>query len=174
MTDLLGHDQLMPPSTHSANDYPRLYKAMTDEIGACGQDIVCCYRIARYCRERLPLAGVNIDPVDYFKRWLPLFEAEMLYYERRQKMETATPTDDLQEWKERWVVEYNHLNDLIGETPGLYDYHQQQATDRDRELFGPAAMAATRNAHTLAGFIAFTRYNHYLEHTFPQFFNPQR
>jgi hypothetical protein len=47
--------------------------------------------IARQYRNRLPLPGVHLNPVSYFKGHLPRFEAEVQYYELRYEAERCRP-----------------------------------------------------------------------------------
>jgi hypothetical protein len=131
------------------------------------------FRIAWCYRNQLPLRDELVSPVDYFKRWLPKFEAEIKFHELCYYAEKFGPDGPLPDQQNFLLRELGRSGRVRAETPGLYDYIGCGTTDRDEELFGGDPETAAEHALRIAGFLAFARYDRYLEARFKNLFKQQ-
>jgi hypothetical protein len=131
------------------------------------------FGIAWRYRNQLPLTDVPASPMAYFKRWLPLFEAEIKYQELRYYAEKFQPEGPLPERQNFLLRELGRRERLIAGTPDLYSYFERGATDRDEELFGSDEGTAAEHVGRIAGFLALARYDKYLELHFRNLFKQE-
>jgi hypothetical protein len=127
--------------------------------------------ITRHYRRQLPLPGVSLTPVDYFKGHLPVFEAECQYYNLRYEAECHRPSDSHKTWADFWLEEAGRMQRQIDAEPVLYDYYRRGAADRDAEYFGGDPALGEQNAVFWGAFMALTRYQQDLETIFTHFLN---
>jgi len=125
--------------------------------------------IARKYRKRLPLRGVHVLPVAYYKETLPRFEAEVQYYELRYEAERCRPEDADRSWAGFWLQEVSRMPQLIEANPGLYAYFHTHRTDRDHQYFGGDPEVAERNSGLWGAFMALARYEKDLARVFTSF-----
>jgi hypothetical protein len=125
--------------------------------------------IARRYRGQLPLPGIHLTPVAYFKTHLPFFEAEVQYHELRYEAERCRPEDADRTWAAFWLQEVSRMTQLTEAHPELYAYFRDHGTDRDEECFGGDPTLAEKNAVLWGSFIALARYEKDLEEMFTSF-----
>ncbi|HXB07934.1 MAG TPA: RteC domain-containing protein, partial [Puia sp.] len=125
--------------------------------------------IAKRYRDSLPLPGIHLNPVAYFKWHWPRFEAEVQYYELRYEAERCRPEQDGKTWADFWLEEISRLRNEINAHPELYAYYQAQRIDQDEQYFGGDPAVARENADCWASFIAVARYEQDLKIIFTQF-----
>ena len=127
--------------------------------------------ITRFYRRQLPLPAVRLTQLAYFKEHLPVFEAELQYYDLRYELERRRPSDSAKAWAAFWLEEASRMQRQIDAHPDLYDYYHRGATDRDENYFGAGPALAEQNAVTWGAFMAHERYEQELESIFESFFN---
>ena len=127
--------------------------------------------IARQFRNQLPLPGVRLTPVDYFKNHLPRFESEVQYYELRYEAERCRPEEADWSWAAFWLQELSRMTEQIETYPELYAYFRADRSDRDEDYFGGKTSVAERHALVWASFLALARYEQDLEKMFTHFLN---
>lgn len=100
--------------------------------------------IARAYRSRLPLPGLDLTQVAYFKEHLPRFEAEVQYYNLRYEAERCRPEKSDRAWAGFWSGEMPRMTQQAEAEPELYAYFLGGSTDRDEEFFGGDPAAAEK------------------------------
>jgi hypothetical protein len=163
-----------------------MHRRYEDHFNGMRQRLAVCHRttgdplwrllqataIAKRYRHRLPLAGVHLNPVAYFKEHLPPFEAEVQYYELRYEAERCRPEDADRSWAAFWLQEMSRMTQLIDAHPELYGYFRDGRTDRDLEYFGADPTVAEKNAVLWGSFMALARYEADLETIFTDLLAP--
>lgn len=158
--------------------YERHYQEMKRRLERCSRNTTDPLwtsmqqaAIAGAYRDRLPLPGVHLNPVAYFKDHLPRFEAEVQYYELRYEAERCRPEDADRTWAAFWLQEVSRMTQLTEAHPGLYAYFREGRTDRDLEYFGGDPAQAEQHSLLWASFIALARYEQDLETIFTELLN---
>jgi hypothetical protein len=125
--------------------------------------------IARQYRGELPLRGIHLTPVAYFKTHLPCFEGEVQYQELRYEAERCRPEDADRTWAAFWLQEVSRMGQQTEAHPDLYAYFRDHGNDRDLEFFGGDPRVAEEHSVLWASFIALARYEKDLEELFTSF-----
>jgi hypothetical protein len=122
-------------------------------------------------RWALPLPGVTVSQIEYFKTCLPPFEAERRYHELLYQAEKTGARRSLAAWKAFWQSEANRLGRQIDQFPAVYEYHLYPTSEQDKALFGGDPAMAAIHANEWGYFMALERYNQYLETLYALYFN---
>jgi len=159
--------------------YQEHFQEMNQRLSSCwrarGETIWILLKataITRFYRKQLPLPDVRLTQLAYFKEHLPVFEAEVQYFDLRYELERRRPNDSGKKtWAGFWLEEASRMQQQIDAESERYDYYRRGATDQDQRYFDGDPALAEQNALLWGTFMALSRYEQELESIFASFFN---
>jgi hypothetical protein len=124
--------------------------------------------IAWRYRQQLPLPGVTVGVIDYWRHCFPRIDAEVRFQELRYTLALFPPKGASAVVRKAVLQEHARRDRHIDSNPRLYTYLRLDRHDQDDTLFGQDPALALSNSQWLATLWAFDRYKDYLHRRYPR------
>jgi hypothetical protein len=114
--------------------------------------------IAWNYRRELPLKGIPVTPIAYWRLYWPRIESAVKYEELRYTLALFPPKGTKSQRRATLLEELTRRTRHMESNPRLYAYIRLDRHDQDARLFGQDPAIAQSNSEWLASCWAFDRY----------------